>query len=144
MLYPSKFDRLRLGSSDGLMTLETFKLIVDEHRRTHAVHLFSWRHGPEGKVSVYDYNMPFRTGFDEDARVGWGQEDWDVYSFVLNVPSDYMKRLASNTKPGYKDILARMLAEGCLKPSRCLDRWMHEGSEKYCNPTDARLLYMEN
>lgn len=155
--------RLRNDVAGALMTPETLKLILETHKRFPSQHLymFTWRHGPSDRWTIYDMDLPRRRGIPADQRKGWSSTDWWTHSTVCNVPSTFMHRWSEKVmvkeesgmaggrlrsrdveeiRPGYKEILMRLLREGCVIPSRVLDDWLGDDSRKFADPS-TWLLY---
>ena len=136
--------RLRHGLSRRMMSLQTLVDIMNTHRRHPWQRLepFSWRHGPEGKVTIYDYDMPRRRAPRWDEIHGLGDVDWQVHSYVCNCPDAEITRDGGGGKPGYRRMLIQLVDEGCVIPSRCLDDWLESPghSRTICAP-ELRLFY---
>lgn len=129
------------------MPTEVLVDILREHQRSpwQALRPFSWRGGPVGVVTIYDYDMPRRTGMTWDTVKGWSELDWNNHAHVINCPADGMcVRAQDNGAPGYLGVLHTLLRSGSVVPSRCLDDWLaaDEGltSRQLCAP-ELRLFY---
>jgi hypothetical protein len=69
------------------MPVQTFRQLLAEHsfNRDEYVYAFSWRHGPKGKLTVYDLNMPRRYPITEDSSHGHAEDDWWIHSTALSI-----------------------------------------------------------
>lgn len=125
------------------MPFAVFLDILKAHERVQCQGLgpFIWRHGPPGVATIYDYHAPHRNGIDPRMRIGWGEEDWNIHSQILNCPSDVMHiNGVGGVAPGYRRVLLSLLSQGCILPSACIDQWLGDNSRIYCDP-QLRLFY---
>lgn len=78
---------MRYGLGRRIMPIQTLRAILTPHSTNldEYVYAFSWRHGPKGKVTIYDLNYPRRNPPTEDDSHGWAQEEWWIHSTVLSV-----------------------------------------------------------
>jgi hypothetical protein len=141
--------RLRDNLIGRLMPTETLNQILATHRRDPAqrLYIFGWRHGPENTPTVYDMDLPRRKGIPEECTRGRGHTDWWINSHVTNIAGDWMAPYDTEHRGvrriGYKVVLLRLLADGCIVPSACLDDWLGDDSRKFC-PPELRMRWIRN
>jgi len=152
-----KQQALRNDLIGRLMPITTLRLILNEHKRYpwQPLYIFQWRHSPPNVVTIYDMDMPRRKLVTEDYRIGYVEQDWWNNSVVTNCSQDFLvpmtqvsRKTGDVLRPGYKDVLMRLLAAGAIVPSRCLDDWLlkawtGEDSRKLCAP-ELRINYKRN
>jgi hypothetical protein len=125
------------------MPFSVFLDILREHQRVPGQGLgpFTWRHGPPGVATIYDYHAPRRNGILPNHRVGYEEADLNIHSQILNCPSTGMRiNGVPDVAPGYRKVLVSLLSRGCVIPSACLDQWLGDDSRKFCDP-QLRLFY---